>query len=174
MAYSSPSTSCTNKESAYLAIAIAILPLWILLVTLIIFLILAFRKIFQKPAPSSQIASGQPTIINPMTQIPIGSHRSPTPSVPSQQLPTPQNNPYTSSPPTLNYGFPNMTAKSNQRPVDSRNSPSPIQTQKGKKIGSNESTGSSYYQQLMKNKGGVKSISQYGELLRQKKANAKK
>lgn len=39
-----------------------------------------------------------------------------------------------------------------------------------KKIGSNESTGSSYYQQLMKNKGGVKSISQYGELLRQKKA----
>lgn len=43
----------------------------------------------------------------------------------------------------------------------------------GKKTGSNESTGSSYYQQLMKNKGGVKSISQYGELLRQKKAAAK-
>ena len=40
---------------------------------------------------------------------------------------------------------------------------------KVKKIGSTESTGSNYYQQLMKNKGGVKSISQYGELLRQKK-----
>lgn len=39
----------------------------------------------------------------------------------------------------------------------------------GKRVGSRESTGSSYYQQLMKNKGGVKSISQYGELLRQKK-----
>lgn len=39
----------------------------------------------------------------------------------------------------------------------------------GKRVGSSESTGSSYYQQLMKNKGGVKSISQYGELLRQKK-----
>lgn len=39
-----------------------------------------------------------------------------------------------------------------------------------KKIGSSESTGSNYYQQLMKNKGGVKSISQYGELMRQKKA----
>ena len=39
-----------------------------------------------------------------------------------------------------------------------------------KKIGSSESTGSSYYQQVMKNKGGVKSISQYGELLKTKKA----
>lgn len=39
----------------------------------------------------------------------------------------------------------------------------------GKKIGSNESTGSTYYQQLMKTRGGVKSISQYGELLKQKK-----
>lgn len=38
-----------------------------------------------------------------------------------------------------------------------------------RKIGSNESTGSTYYQQLIKTKGGVKSISQYGELLRQKK-----
>lgn len=43
-----------------------------------------------------------------------------------------------------------------------------------KKIGSNESTGSTYYQQLMKNKGGVKSISQYGELLRQKKISKDK
>lgn len=40
-----------------------------------------------------------------------------------------------------------------------------------KKVGSNESTGSTYYQQLMKTKGGVKSISQYGELLKQKKAS---
>lgn len=40
---------------------------------------------------------------------------------------------------------------------------------KGKKLGSNESTGSTYYHQLMKNKGGVKSISQYGELIKQKK-----
>lgn len=38
-----------------------------------------------------------------------------------------------------------------------------------KKIGSTESTGSTYYHQLMKNKGGVKSISQYGELMKQKK-----
>lgn len=42
-----------------------------------------------------------------------------------------------------------------------------------KKVGSTESTGSTYYQQLMKNKGGVKSISQYGELLKQKKQPAK-
>lgn len=42
-----------------------------------------------------------------------------------------------------------------------------------KKVGSSESTGSSYYQQLMKNKGEVKSISQYGELLEQKKAGTK-
>lgn len=39
-----------------------------------------------------------------------------------------------------------------------------------KRIGSNESTGSNYYQQLMKNKGGITSISQYGELLKQKRA----
>lgn len=43
-----------------------------------------------------------------------------------------------------------------------------------KKIGSNESTGSTYYQQLMKNKGGVKSISQYGELMKQQKRAQKK
>lgn len=38
-----------------------------------------------------------------------------------------------------------------------------------KKMKSTESTGSTYYHQLMKNKGGVKSISQYGELMKQKK-----
>lgn len=38
-----------------------------------------------------------------------------------------------------------------------------------RKIGSDDSTGSSYYQQLMKTKGGVKSISQYGELLKQQR-----
>lgn len=43
-----------------------------------------------------------------------------------------------------------------------------------KKIGSSESTGSTYYQQLMKNKGGVKSISQYGELLKHKKVPSNK
>jgi len=45
----------------------------------------------------------------------------------------------------------------------------PLAIKQQKKIGSSESTGSTYYQQLMKNKGGVKSISQYGELLKQKK-----
>lgn len=43
-----------------------------------------------------------------------------------------------------------------------------------RKIGSTESTGSTYYHQVMKNKGGVKSISQYGELMKQKKASQKK
>lgn len=44
-----------------------------------------------------------------------------------------------------------------------------------RKIGSDESTGSSYYQQLMKTKGGVKSISQYGELLKaQRKTKTRK
>jgi hypothetical protein len=42
-------------------------------------------------------------------------------------------------------------------------------TKQTKKTGSQESTGSTYYQQLMKTKGGVKSISQYGELMKQKK-----
>lgn len=43
-----------------------------------------------------------------------------------------------------------------------------------KKVGSSESTGSNYYQQLIKTKGGVKSISQYGELLKQKKVKHQK
>lgn len=45
---------------------------------------------------------------------------------------------------------------------------------KPKRSGSAESTGSTYYQQLMKNKGGVKSISQYGELMRAKRRDKDK
>lgn len=51
--------------------------------------------------------------------------------------------------------------------------PSPQPSKPLRKVGSTESTGSTYYQQLMKNKGGVKSISQYGELLKQKRQNTK-
>lgn len=77
----------------------------------------------------------------------------------------------------INYDLPNQAQAQNQQTTYNQQTMIPTNQQQsggkaiaGKKIGSNESTGSSYYHQLMKNRGGVKSISQYGELLRQKKA----
>lgn len=71
---------------------------------------------------------------------------------------------YTS--PHTHYNTPGTVSNTVNSPGYNGNSP-PVRP--AKKVGSSESTGSSYYQQLMKNKGGVKSISQYGELIRQKK-----
>lgn len=90
----------------------------------------------------------------------------PTPSAPTvspfqqtQQMPEPN---------TIPYPFQVTTMGVN--PMNTYNNPVTLQTLGSrKKTNSQESTGSNYYHQLMKNKGGVKSISQYGELLSHKK-----
>lgn len=112
---------------------------------------------YHQPGVGGNLVYGQPITISPMMN---------TPSYKTLQT-------------TYNVNFDPPQAQQNQQTTYNQQTTTPTtqtvgggsgKASGGKKIGSNESTGSSYYNQLMKNRGGVKSISQYGELLRQKKA----